>query len=76
MRWIQPCDEATKIIKKFAILPIMIDGEIRWLERVTIEYTYTYGRDGGGPRWFATKFVDRGPITNEEIERRRNSIKS
>ena len=40
MRWIMPRDGDTKIEKKFAILPIKIKNETRWLEWVTVKYQY------------------------------------
>ena len=40
-----------KIIMKFAILPICIKGEIRWLERVIIKCHYYHG-------WHLDEFVD------------------
>ena len=40
MRWIEPKDGDIKIKKKFAILPIAINNETRWLEWVTVKYQY------------------------------------
>lgn len=40
MRWTEPKDREEKIERKFAILPVKIDGETRWLEWVTIKYVY------------------------------------
>lgn len=40
MRWTKPKDGDVKIKRKFAILPISIDRETRWLEWVTIQYVY------------------------------------
>lgn len=43
MRWNKPEDGEVKIKRKFAMLPIRIDDEIRWLEWVTVKYVYYNG---------------------------------
>lgn len=40
MRWSEPSDGENKIVKKFLLLPLTINYETRWLEKVTIEYRY------------------------------------
>lgn len=40
MRWKAPGDGDVKIKKKFALLPITIGKETRWLEWVNIKYVY------------------------------------
>ena len=58
MRWFKPTCGDTKIKKKFAILPIKIGNETRWLECVTVKYVYDsncYNIIG----WYATEFVDK-----------------
>lgn len=64
MRWHEPKIGDEKIKKKFAILPIIIAGEIRWLEPVTIRYVYNkIYRFNGVTRyrfydWVAKEFID------------------
>jgi len=55
MRFISPQANETRIRTKFAILPIVINGESRWLERVCIEETYVWGGESGW-QWLPTKF--------------------
>ena len=40
MRWTKPKYGDIKIKRKFAIIPISIDRETRWLEWVTVKYVY------------------------------------
>jgi len=40
MRWNKPNANDIKIKKKFAILPIQVDNEVRWLEMVTVKYRF------------------------------------
>ena len=40
MRWYKPEMGEVRIIKKFAILPITINGETRWLEWVKIRQKF------------------------------------
>lgn len=67
MRWQNPKHGDVRIKKKFALLPIEINGENRWLEWVKIKYVYHYGtvfrekRDHGYYRyygWRAEEFID------------------
>lgn len=67
MRWTKPSDGDIKIKRRFAILPISIDGETRWLEWVTVKYEYyerrPCRRDLTGEfcvvtGWVATEFID------------------
>ena len=67
MRWKEPNHGDIKIKKKFALFPITIGGETRWLEWVKIKYVYHSGifRD---PKdyynycyydgWRVVKFID------------------
>lgn len=43
----------------FAWLPVTIDGETRWLERVTVEYVWGMGNFymGQGDGWQLNKFL-------------------
>lgn len=43
MRWQNPKHGDVRIKKKFALLPIEINGENRWLEWVKIKYIYHNG---------------------------------
>ena len=43
MRWKEPCSGDTKIKRKFALFPIKINKDIRWLEWVNIKYRYYEG---------------------------------
>ena len=47
---------------KFLWLPLTIDGETRWLETATIEYTVTYSTnlilDGRNYYWEPWRFID------------------
>lgn len=44
----------------FAILPVTVNDEIRWMETVTVEYEYWEGYGAfAAPCWIATKFVDK-----------------
>lgn len=45
-----------RIIKKFAIFPIAINGEIRWLEYV--EYMEEWYAPGGVWGWYKQKFLN------------------
>lgn len=57
MRWIKTRYGDEKIKRKFAILPIKVDDEVRWLEWVTVKYTYYVNRDCVAG-WHATEFID------------------
>lgn len=57
MRWTQAQYGDEKIKKKFAILPIEVKGEVRWLEWVTVRYGYfvdKYCLEG----WHVIEFID------------------
>lgn len=58
MRWNKVKYGDTKVKRKFAILPITINDEVRWLEWVTIKYTYTVSKDCIAG-WYATEFIGR-----------------
>ena len=67
MRWKEPKHGDVKIKKKFAFLPIEINGETRWFEWVTIKYVYhngttfsdRYYRTYSYYGWRAEKFIDK-----------------
>ena len=42
MRWHTPKDKETRVIKRFALLPIVIKGEVRWLETCYIKQSYNF----------------------------------
>lgn len=46
------------IIKKFALFPVYINGEYRWLERVKIQAHYWIGEFGGQKYVEYDKFID------------------
>lgn len=67
MRWNKPKSGDTKIKRKFALLPITIGKETRWMEWVTVRYEFSdwnlyrdpvmrkiYRRYG----WFECEFID------------------
>ena len=57
MRWTKPKSGDVKIKRKFAILPVCVGREARWLEWVTVKYLYRddgYGITG----WRLIQFVD------------------
>lgn len=66
MRWKleNPNNQDTKIERKFALFPIRIDEEVRWLEFVTIKYRFYnryYYRELGlyeKDVWIKESFVD------------------
>lgn len=65
MRWIEPRPGDEKIVKKFALFPITICEETRWLEWVTIKYVYRsyahtdmYGDRYLAYRWSKETFID------------------
>ena len=60
MRWKHPKNGDRKIKRKFALLPIAINYETRWLEWVNIEYEYYDGIFDS--YWIADRFID------EEVE--------
>lgn len=52
MRWEYPQPNDKRIVKKFLFLPMVIRGEGRWFEFVTIEQKYSVGE------WVDVKFID------------------
>lgn len=56
MRWKQPIHGDIKTKKKFAIFPITINYETRWLEWVNIRYKYF--EDCWFYGWIPTEFID------------------
>ena len=54
MKWYKPTHGSTKICSRFALFPIRIDDEVRWLEKVTVKYSY----DGIADKWRPYEFVD------------------
>lgn len=52
--------ENYKTIRKtwFALLPVTVNGETRWLERVTVEGYYWFGPIFGNWYWEPQRFVD------------------
>lgn len=52
MRWYAPNRGDFRVIKKFAILPITINGETRWLEWVRIRQEFV------ATIWIDDEFVD------------------
>lgn len=53
MRWYKPTMGDKKIVTKFALFPIQIKHEVRWLEKVTIEMEY------GLTMWHPMRFVNK-----------------
>lgn len=67
MRWTEPNDGDIKIKRKFALFPVCINDEHRWLEWVTIKYEYCIRRPYRNyltgelvlfTGWLAIEFVD------------------
>ena len=54
MKWYKPAHGSAKIRSRFALFPIRIGNEIRWLEKVTVMYSY----DGIVDMWRPEAFVD------------------
>lgn len=54
MKWYKPAYGSTKTRSWFALFPIRIDNEVRWLEKVTVKYFY----DGIKEKWQRYEFVD------------------
>lgn len=67
MMWREPELHSVKIVKKFALFPITVGEETRWLEWVNIKYVY-YGKKytfsfyyGSWEKgWVAREFVEHG----------------
>jgi hypothetical protein len=57
MKWTKIKIGDQKIKRKFAILPIKVNDEVRWLEWVTVKYTY-YDNKDCVIGWWATEFID------------------
>ena len=59
MKWKKPINYDKRIVKRFALLPIEADKEVRWLETVYIEQEYReyFLSDfrGWENNWFVTK---------------------
>ena len=67
MRWRvnkNPKEYETRIVERFLLLPVTLNGEKRWLEKAKIEqryiYTYTYDCGFANPegRWMNYRFID------------------
>lgn len=48
---------ATMSISWFALFPVRVKNETRWLERVTVEYEYFPGYLTAMPGWTAKRFL-------------------
>ncbi len=48
-----------KIVSYFALFPVTIEGETRWLEKVTILKEWYKGGDFGEWCWTNIKFIDK-----------------
>lgn len=55
MRRIYPDDGARREIEFFAFLPVKIDRETRWLERVKVRQQFILTSEG--PRWINVEFL-------------------
>ena len=55
MRIYLPTTGETRIVRKFALFPIAINAEIRWLEMVTIYQSYNTRHKGWNNDYFETK---------------------
>lgn len=70
MRWLSPEDGMTRIIKRFAIFPIEVNRENRWLEWCYVKQEYYQPRlitmDG---YWKSIKFV-----TEEDYDQYKESL--
>lgn len=65
MRWKEPQQDDIKIIRKFLLLPLTINGETRWLEIAKIKLVYNDHKIYSAGRyaesitgWTAIEFVD------------------
>ena len=68
MRWKTPKPSDGRIIKKFALLPIEINREVRWLETVYIFQTYYDGVYLIG--WKSLSFVTKEEYENYKKEKK------
>lgn len=54
-----PKEGDRKIKRMYALLPIFLGSEIRWMEWVHIEYIFIIeGYPIGKGRWYRTKFIN------------------
>ena len=53
-----PKNGDTKIVKKFALFPIRIKDEVRWLEICKIEMVYWYYYKENFYAWAYKRFID------------------
>lgn len=59
MRWRKRRTGDERIIKKFAIFPIKVNGQVRWLEWVTIkQVAYDTDYYGRFDCWHNKEFID------------------
>lgn len=71
MRWkikYKPVSDERRIRTFFAFLPINIDYEIRWLEKVTIEQEYMSAK-----YWRHIRFIDKN-MNNQELTSKLNKM--
>lgn len=57
MRWTKAQYGNEKIKKKFAILPVTVKNEVRWLEWVVVKYRYYINSDCV-EGWHAIEFIN------------------
>lgn len=69
MRWVRP---EWRIVKRFAIFPIEIDDEIRWLETVYIHQHYGEGGLLNLVGWWNKKFVSREDYETYKVLKKYN----
>jgi len=56
MRWTPPKDGDIRVRTRFLIFPLTLNGETRWLERVTIKEIFQRSYDGSW--WYPVAWVD------------------
>ena len=66
MRWTRPETGEKRQRTFWALFPVRIGLETRWLERVTVEYLYERTPSSDG--WYAQRFVDSEDGEREEAE--------
>lgn len=66
MRWYKPCYGKARTIKRFAFLPIAIGCEVRWLEMVTIQQTYSGISEFDTLYWKNERFAENGERRESE----------
>lgn len=59
MKWKIPNINDIKIKRKFALFPIKINNEVRWLEWVVVKYRYDYNEDTWLYSWMPIEFIDK-----------------